>query len=288
MKNLEHVMKSAAKRWLPPVLADWLRHNWGAIRFGAPEWEYRPDGWSINDETIKGWNVEAVARLQKAKWQEFLQLTDGTGPLGIAHEAVSLSNDDPYSHHLVMAYGYVLSLASRQKDRLSLLDWGGGVGHYFMLGRRLVPDLELEYFCKDVPYLCEAGREMLPQVRFIERDNEVTQRQYNLVIASGSLQCVEDWKATASLLASVTDPYLYITRMPVIREGRSFVALQRVYAYGYDTEYLCWFLNRDEFLDHMASLGMQLVRELIFHEHPKIQGVTKQAVIQGYLFKAKS
>ena len=288
MKRSEHVMKSMAKRWLPPVVADWLRQHWGTIRFGAPEWEYQPNGWSVDGNKVKGWNVEAVARLQKAKWPEFLQLTHGNGPLGIAHEAVSLSNDDYYAHHLVMAYAYVLALAARKQDRLSLLDWGGGIGHYFTLSRCLVPDLELEYFCKDLPFICKAGREVLPQVRFLERDEEVKQRRYDLVVASGSLQCVEDWKATASFLASVANPYLYVTRMPVVRQGGSFVALQRVYAYGYDTEYLCWFLNRDEFLDYMASIGMELVRELIFHEHPQVKGAKGQAVIQGYLFKAKS
>jgi putative methyltransferase (TIGR04325 family) len=277
-----------AKRWLPPVVVEWLQQTLQTIRFGAPEWEYVPDGWSTKDDNkVKGWNIQTVPDTQKAKWAEFVRATQGAGPLGIAHEAPSPSDNNYYAHHLVMAYAYVLALAVRSKDRLSLLDWGGGIGHYLIFSRCLIPDLDIEYCCKDLPLLCRAGREVLPEVQFIEREEEVATRRYDLVLASGSLQCSEDWKSVTRLLASCANPYLYVTRLPVVRRCKSFVALQRVHAYGYDTEYMCWLLNREEFLDHMASLDLELVREFVFHKHPMVKRAQEQAEIQGFLFRTK-
>jgi putative methyltransferase (TIGR04325 family) len=276
-----------AKRWLPPVLVDWLQRVRQTICFGAPEWECIPDGWSTKDDRVKGWNVQAIPETQKSKWPEFVRATQGTRPLGIAHEAPSPRDDDYYAHHLVMAYAYVLALAARKKERLALLDWGGGIGHYFILSRSLVPDLDIEYCCKDLPLLCEAGREVLPEARFVEREEEVANHRYDLVVASGSLQCSEDWKSVIRLLASCANPYLYVTRLPIVRQSKSFVALQRVYAYGYDTEYMCWFLNRDEFLDYMATVGLELVREFMFHSHPMVKGASEQAEILGFLFRTQ-
>ena len=287
MKHSTNRLKYLVKRWLPPVLVDWLQQVRQTISFGAPEWEYLMDGWAASNDKIKGWDVQTVADTQKAKWPEFVAATQGSGPLGIAHEAPSLRDDDYYAHHLLMAYAYVLALAGRNRDRIALLDWGSGIGHYFVFSRCLLPDLHIDYYCKDLPLLCKVGRETVPQAQFIERETEVAKRQYDLVLASGSLQCVEDWKSTAHMLASVANSYVYVTRLPIIRQAKSFVALQRVYAYGYGTEYMCWFLNRDELLTHMTSIGLELVREFVFHDHPRMKGAPAQAQIQGFLFKKR-
>lgn len=268
-------------------MAELVRPHWHTIRFGAPEWEHLPNGWLTRSDRVSGWNVEAVPEAQKEKWQKFKQLTKGTGPLGIAHEAPTVRNDNYYAHHLIMAYAYVLALAARKKEQLTMLDWGGGIGHYLILSQQLIADLYIDYSCKEVPLLCQAGREVLTEARFFERDEEAARKQYDLVVASGSLQYAEDWRSVAQLLASCTGSYLYVTRLPMIRRCDPFVVLQRVYAYGYNTEIKCWFLNRDQFIRHMESSGMTLVREFLFDMHPPVRHAKEQAEIQGFLFKTK-
>lgn len=241
----------------------------------------------MKDPKIKGWNIEAIARTQKAKWPEFLQATKDTGPLTIAHEALTPRDDDFQAHHLVMAYAYVLGLAAWKKNRIALLDWGGGIGHYCILSRRLLPDLKIEYCCKDVPILCHAGREVLPEAKFVEREDEVLSHLYDLVLASGSLQCSEDWQQVANVLVSVANPFIYVTRLPTVSRSKSFVVRQRAYAYNYDSEYLSWFLNRDEFINAFVSNECELVREFVFHEHPAVQNAPEQARIRGFLFRSR-
>lgn len=276
--------KEFAKRWLPPALAEWLQTLRQSIQFGGPEWEYLPGGWATVGEPVKGWDVPTVSELQKEKWPDFVKATEGPGLLGVNHEAPSAHRDDYYAHHLVMAFGYVLTLASRGKDPVSLLDWGGGIGHYYVLAKRLLPDVRIDYTCKELPLLCEAGQKVLPDARFIERDEDL-KGPYDLVMASGALQCVEDWRGVVRRLASLANPYVYITRLPIVHEQESFVALQRVYAYGYGTEYRCWFLNGDELVQVASDAGLQLVREFIFHRHPPVRGKARRAEIQGYLFR---
>jgi putative methyltransferase (TIGR04325 family) len=279
-------LKRAAKRHLPPSLLDCLTRVYQRVRLGGAEWEYCGDGWVNDDPNVKGWNVDSVVATQKTRWPAFLELTGGRGPLGVAHEAPTPRNDDYYAHHIVMAYAYVLALAAHMKDRISVLDWGGGLGHYGVLSQRLMPGLEIDYTCKDLPLLCDAGRAVYPEAQFLDSDQDLSDASYDLVIASGALQCSEDWKRVVRLLASSARPYLYVTRLPIVRESKSFVALQRVYAYGYDTEFMCWFLNRDDLVETVVSAGLSLVREFVFNDHPVVSGAPERARIQGFLFKA--
>jgi putative methyltransferase (TIGR04325 family) len=177
------------------------------------------------------------------------------------------------------------SLAALKKDKIALLDWGGGIGHYCLLSRCILPELLIEYSCKDLPMLCTAGRELLTEATFYEADDEIAGRHYDLVLASGSLQCAEDWKSVIRLLVGSASPYLFVTRLPVVRHCRSFVVRQRAYAYGYESEYFSWIFNREEVIDTVVSEGCELVREFLFHEHPHVSCAPEQAEVRGFLFR---
>lgn len=281
-------VKEIAKRHLSPFMLHCVKQAYHRVRYGGPEWEFCPQGWITTDSKIKGWNVDAIARTQQVKWPAFLQAIKGTGPLTIAHEAPMQSEKNFDAHHLLMAYAYVLTLAALKKDKIALLDWGGGIGHYCLLSRCILPELLIEYSCKDLPMLCTAGRELLTEATFYEADDEIAGRHYDLVLASGSLQYAEDWKSVIRLLAGSASPYLFVTRLPVVRRCRSFVVRQRVYAYGYESEYFSWIFNREEVIDTVVSEGCELVREFLFHEHPHVSRAPEQAEVTGFLFRNRN
>ena len=176
-------MKKAVKAVLPSVVLDMLRYlrDWRGQRERlestsvqdlsqeqasaqepgqavAPEWECVPEGFRIPGTRRHG--VECRKHPPNAKGQShlFLRLLEGTGPLGVAHEAPVPSNEDYSAHNTLMAYAYVLALAARNTDALSMLDWGGGIGHYLAISRVLLPEVRLAYHCKEVPLLCQGGR----------------------------------------------------------------------------------------------------------------------------------
>ncbi len=253
--------------------------------------EYVPEGWQTKHLQIKGWNVESVPMRIKANWPLFLHTVESRGPLTVAHplwnadRAPTPGAGDYAWHNTAMAYAYVLALAARRLNRLSLLDWGGGTGHYYILSKALIPDVEFDYHCKDVPLLCQYGRELLPEAIFYEDEEVCLKRSYDLVLASASLQYCHDWKGTVSRLASVSRSYLYVTRIPIVRHAASFVVVQRMYSHGYQTEFLSWFLNREEFLNHMASLQMELVREFLINEWIYAHKAPEDGECRGFLFR---
>jgi putative methyltransferase (TIGR04325 family) len=261
-----------------------VRHFLQPTNKQPPGWEYVPEGWSARDR-IKGWNEESVVETQKARWPAFVRSLEGAGPLGIAHEATIPTREGWEAHNTLMCYAYVLTLATRKQDSLAILDWGGGAGHYYLFSKALLPDVHIEYHCYDTPMLCELGRELLPNASFHDKSDDVSKRQYDLVLASSSIQYFENWSGILRKLAAVTRGYLYVTRVPIVHRVPSFVVVQRPYQYGYKTEYLGWFLNRQEFLERAKDAGLDLVREFLIQERPIVKGAPEQSEGRGFLFR---
>jgi len=132
------------------------------------EWEYIPEGWSYASKhaEVRGWNVNGVLETYIEKWPQFVGMVEGTQPLGLSHESSLATNEDLHSHNTIMSFAYCLTLASSNKNRMSILDWGGGIGHYYLLSQALLPDIVIDYSCKDVPVLCDYGAELFPQQNF--------------------------------------------------------------------------------------------------------------------------
>jgi putative methyltransferase (TIGR04325 family) len=249
-----------------------------------PHWEYVPEGFT---RQAKGWNVQAISDAYREKWPSYLAAIEGTKPLGVNHEVPSgqsVGFEDHGAHNMLVSYAYVLALAARTRDRISLLDWGGGVGHYLALSRALVPDVEIDYHCRDVPVLAQHGRELFPDASFYD-DDSCLQRRYDLVLASASLQYAPDWKATLAGLTGATDGLLYVARAPVALRSASFVVLQRAYDYGYDTEYLGWVFNREELVATAQDAGGRLVREFLLSAWLSAAGAPEAPIgHRGFLF----
>jgi putative methyltransferase (TIGR04325 family) len=280
----------------PPVLWRTLKRAKDALRKSEPdvpappeapeppEWEYVPEGWS---RPTKGWDVDAVVAAYREKWPSYVEALREPNPLGVYHEVVAGTGVEAYdrgAHNMLVSFAYVLARAARGRERLSMLDWGGGLGHYFALARAVLPDLRLDYHCRELPKLAEAGRELVPGASF-HSDDSCLERQYDLVLASSSLQYVEQWRDLLRRLAAATGSYLYVTRVPLALGVPSFVVLQRAHRYGYDTEYLGWVLNRGELLGVTAAASLGLVREFLLFGEIDAEGAPERPVEhRGFLF----
>lgn len=254
------------------------------------EWEYVSDGWDriSTDSNVKGWDVEAVAAAYHAKWPHFLRAIEGARPLGVYHEVAAgeeMGGEDAAAHNLVLTFAYVAALAAHGKKRLTFLDWGGGLGHYGAIARAVLP-LDVDYHCREVAQTVAVAREAGAAGRFVS-DDSWADRTYDLVMASGSLQYAEDWRAQMADLARVCSGYLYITRLPYSRSSPSFHLLQRAYRYGYETEYVGWVVRREELLDCAAKLGLTLEREFVIDAWLSAQGAPEDPIgHRGFLFSA--
>lgn len=273
-------MRTLVRRLLPPVMVEAAR--WVRDALGAPEWSVARGGFA-EARALTGWDDPSVAETQAARWNGFVARTNGTAPLGLSSESDPRFPADEAAHNTVMVFAYALARAAHGLERMTLLDWGGGLGQYGVLARALLPEVAVEYHCRDLPGLVKRGRALQPDTRFHEDDGCLA-RRYDLVLASSSLQYHEPWRETLARLAGATGRFLLVTRLPVVLEAPSYVVIQRPHAHGYRTAYPGWVLNRTELLDAAGASGLRCVREFLILEHPRIPGAPAPCHYRGFLF----
>lgn len=255
---------------------------------GPPEWEYLAEGFA---RRAAGWDAAAVAGAYAAKWPSFLAAVEGSGPLGVNHEVRTgepVPRDDLAAHNTIVSFAYALARAAHGRTRISVLDWGGALGHYHVLARALLPDVDLDWHVRETPAVAARGRELNPAVTFHGDDEAALARTYDLVLVSASLQYAEEWAALLGRLARASGAWLYAARVPVALDAGSFVVLQRAQAYGYDTEYAGWVIARGELLERAAAAGLELERELLLDAWLSAEGAPEAPTPhRSFLFRRR-
>lgn len=251
----------------------------------TPECEYLPDGWKPRKTDRKGWDNDEMVEHYKKNWPPYMARLQGSGPIDFAP-------GDPNSSSLVhqnttLVFGYAAALAASGKTKISVLDWGGAVGHYFLLTKALLPGVDIEYHCKDMLAVVAFARGLLPEVNFYS-DDSCLNRRYDFVLVSGSLQFSEDWQKLFADLANATTNYILVTRIPIVENSPSFVFAHLTNLYGYEAEFLAWCWNRKDFLAYAQSLNLELVREFLVGSSQQIKGAPEQPVYYGFLFKQRN
>jgi putative methyltransferase (TIGR04325 family) len=266
--------------YLPPFLVR-------KVNYLLSDWVYVPEGWRAQRLETKSWTDPNVAEAVAQHWPTLVRNLQGPGPLGLAHFPWSVTRDEPGYHNAMMSFGYVLARAARNKDRISLLDWGGGAGHYYLYSKALLPEVVIEYHCYDVPTLCAVGKKLQPEVHFHDNASEVAGKRFDLVISSSALHYFEDWQGALRQLAAATGEFLYLARLQIVVRSPSFVVEQRPFRPGYYTQCLSWFLNRREVVSCAEEAGLELVREFVYLERWAVRGAPEKQEGRGYLFRRR-
>ncbi len=267
--------------FIPPVFLKGMRAF--RARFRQPVLTYAPDGWrtELAGDKNQGWSVDEVVNAERAKWDAYCRNLEGAGPLGFAHEHHDLTvTRTPSFHNVHLTYAYVLALTARKKDRISVLDWGGSLGHYYQLGKALLPDVALDYHVKEVPLMVAAGKQLNPEVQWHD-DASCLDRDYDLVMMNGSLLYLEDWADFLQKIASSVKEYLFLFRLLVVQDSPSFVASQWIY----NSQMLHLQVNQAELLAAVDRTGLSLVREFVVGDRPYIKGAPEQCEMRGWLFR---
>jgi len=297
--HLKGLAKAVALGVLPRPAIDWLR---GRLR-GASVTVVGPDGasrtrleWEMMPDTdevwgaSEGWSHASIAARQVEKWESFLESVKAPHPIGRSHEARVDADLDVSAHNTAMTFGYVLGrvLAEAAPATPSILDWGGGIGHYYQYARALFPDSAFRYAIKDFRELSAAGRPRNPGATFVEADAAALAGGHDLVFASSSLHYARDVFGLLDRLAIASWHYLFVTRTPFVERVDDFVVVQRPYRYGYMTEYAGWFLNRAKFETFLAARGLVLEREFMLAERPHVPNAPEQCRYLGLLFRRQA
>jgi putative methyltransferase (TIGR04325 family) len=270
--------------FIPPVVFKGV--HFIQDRFGKPALEYAPDGWQtrLDNSRSQGWNVDSVIDTEKVKWDAFCRNLEGPAPLGFSHEHTDMSaTRDPNFHNVHISYAYVLALTAHKKDRISVLDWGGALGHYYLIAKAVLPDVSIEYHVKEVPLMSKTGKQLNPEVHWYN-DESCLERDYDLIMMNGSIGYMEDWADVLNRIANSVKEYLFLFRLLVVQNSPSFVAIQRLY----NSMMLHQQLNQVELLDAVKETGLTIVREFVVGDRPYIKGAPEQCEMRGWLFKRET
>ncbi len=256
---------------LPPIVTDSyraLRRKWNPP---LPILEFSPRGWDEGQivSSSSGWNAESVVEATRAENVESIRLLLNGGPLGIGHQ-----------HNLHASFAYVLARAAHNKGSLSVLDWGSGLGYYYYVAKAALPEVDIDFHCNETATLAAAGRQVVPEATWYA-DTTRFDRQFDVVMLSGSLQCLRDWKDQLRAVAGSAAEWLYITRLPVVDRVPTFAAVQRVYG----SVMLHWQFNRAEVLSFVESLGFEVEREFEIGDRPDVKNAPEPCELRGWLFR---
>lgn len=254
------------------------------VRETAPEWEAVAESdWIVSN----GWLHQSIVDTQVEKWAGFAGSIVAPKALGMAHEATPGTPVNVSAHNIIMTFAYVLgrAITTASHRPITVLDWGGGIGHYAMLAKELYPETPIDYTISELPPLAEAGRKLVPGATFTSDGVAELSRGFDLIYASSSLQYVQDIYAMLARMAASGSRWIMICRMPFVDQVDDFVVVQRPGRYGYDTEYTGWFLNRGKFVGFMQQHGYQLDREFLNDERPVVTGAAEQCSYRGFLFR---
>ena len=272
------------KLFIPPVVFKGAHYIQDIFR--EPTLEYAPDGWQTrldNDQT-KGWSVASVIATERTKWDDFCHNLEGTGPLGFSHEHTDLSvTRNPNFHNVHISFAYVLTLAAHKKDNISVLDWGGALGHYYKVAKAVLPDVAIDYHVKEVPLMAQAGKQLNQEVHWYD-DEDCLKMHYDLIMMNGSIGYLEDWADVLHRLARSVKEYLFLFRLPVVQHSPSFISIERLY----HSQMLHQQLNQAELLETVKNTGLTLMREFVVGDRPYIRGAPEQCEIRGWLFKRET
>lgn len=258
------------KSMVPPFLWNIGKDVKRRLLRSVDHYAYAPRGWAtpLPAKSQDYWHA-LIAR-QRSECETLIARIQRGEP--------ALTADRQDVKHVI--FGYVLAMTAHEKPRVTVLDYGGNLGDYYWLARALVPDVALEYHCKELPNMAAAGQAVSPAV-FWHTDDSCLARRYDLAMFSGVMQYLPEWQDILRRAAAATDNYLFVTDVATVRTVPGFLATERS---GGATG-LYQLLNRDEIIGTIQRTGLRLIREFEMDPHPMIAHAPEQPTRAGWLFQ---
>ena len=166
--------------------------------FKKPRFEFYGYEWPV-ENNISNWEDNQFIQHHKKNWSNVLN---------------SFRKDCTYTNEIWtnnLYNNFINTLYhtsfSKNKNKIRILDYGGGFGLYKFIMTTFTPEIDFEYYIYDLPKISKVGKEFNPDINFIKKE-ECFLDTYDLIIFSGSLCYIENWKKTLQKPANVQNQYM--------------------------------------------------------------------------------
>lgn len=262
--------KAALLRWIPPVLADWMRRRLNLrLRFVG---DYA--SWTDASSESAGYEDAEILRRVQGAMRKVL-----AGEAAYEQDSVTFAHPRP-PFLLLTA---LLRAGLRGGGRMDVIDFGGALGTLYFQTRDFLADrIEYSWQVLEQKHFVQAGQQEFEDGRLRFRsqvDPDVFLGDVRVAVFSGVLQYLEhpDDAIRAVLGAGAT--HVVMLRTPLARAERHLLCRQIVPPIIYDASYPMWILS-ERLLLALLPAGWRLVVDV-----PADEGVVQTESGQSFEFR---
>jgi len=266
--------KLAVKEMVPPFL-------WKILKKLNKSEEYGFFGdYSLWEEALNdsdGYNADLI--LNKVK-ESMLKVKNGEAVY--ARDSFILDKKE----YCFPILAILLKIAHKNKDSLSVLDFGGSLGCHYYQYQEFFSDLKrLIWSVVEQENFVKCGQDCFgdEQLKFyLNIDTCLKYQEPDAILLSGVIQCLEKPYEFLEILINYNFPYILIDRLALIEGEKDILTVQKVPPEIYEASYPSWFFNENRFLSIF-----QKQYDIIF-EFQGTDKVNLPSEFKGFIFKKKN
>jgi putative methyltransferase (TIGR04325 family) len=150
----------------------------------------------------------------------------------------------------------LMAMMGQGRCPLRILDFGGGWGGTYLRTKSAVQfPAKLRYVIVDLPEICQEAQKIFRGNKELRFTSKIPFNfKADIVHVGSALQYIEEWRETLEILSQKCERYFLFTDL-IAGNIPTYVTLQEYYG----SKMPVWFLNINEFLKKVKSLGFELV-----------------------------
>jgi len=276
-------IKKAAKWLLPPIVLLPFRPGYRNSPDAPPAW-HRGDypDWVSATAVAGGYDAANILEIQRASMRK---VRDGQA----VYERDSVVFDK--IEYFFPTLAALLLIASRNNNRLSVLDFGGALGSTYYQNRHLLSHLSaLSWHVVEQPHFVSAGRAEFENehLRFYGTIEESwAAERPDVVLFSSALQYLKDPADMLAQVARLGADYILVDRTPILDAGPERIVVQTVPPSIYPASYACR-LFAPGAMEAILAPDYDVVFDFEVHIGTVIQVDDSLARYRGMLFQRHS
>lgn len=151
----------------------------------------------------------------------------------------------------------LLWIASQNRNRLNLIDYGGSLGSSYYQNKKFLLHLdELRWNIVEQEKFVECGKRYFENEHvnfYYDLDTCIKEQNPDSILFSSVIQYIEDPYSLLEKVINIGFKYIIFDRTPFLEKGDDRITIQKVPPEIYPASYPAWFFNLKKFLDFFSE-----------------------------------